>query len=276
MEKNDIFAELAGFGLSKVADEKKDVYESEDKPAPKPKVIEKSAEEFRIDDYIYSKKFHCPVCEVDFETYVTKDSKLRRVTTEYDLRPVYAPIEPMLYDVIVCDKCGYAAYRESFNVIGALHAKRILDEITPNFKPTPYPKEPTIDEAITRHKLVLLNAIVKKAKDGERAYVCMKLTWLYRIKEDAENEKTFARLACEGFTKALAEEHSPPAGLPETTVLYLIASFSVFLEDYARAVRVLSDIIISPKTSKGMKERAMNLKDELRERRGNEKGDGEI
>jgi len=268
MDKNDIFADLAGFGLAKVADEKKDVYASEEKEAPKPKVVEKPPEEFRIDDYIYAKKFHCPVCEVDFESFVAKDSKLRRVTTEYDLRPVYAPIEPMFYDVIVCDKCGYAAYRDSFDIIGALHIKRISEEISPNFKPTPYPKEPTIDEAIARHKLVLLNSIVKKSKDGERAYVCMKLTWLYRIKGDAENEKTFANLACEGFTKALAEEHSPPAGLPESTVLYLIAAFSVFLEDYARAVRVLSDIITSPKTSKGMKERAMDLKDEIKERRG--------
>jgi len=30
----------------------------------------------------------------------------------------------------------------------------------------------------------------------------------------------------------------------------------------------LSDIITSPKTSKGMKERAMNLKDEIRDKRG--------
>ena len=269
MDNKDIFAGLEGFGLSKIADDKKDLYAKDEVVKAKAKVVEAPPEpEFCIDDYIYMKNYNCPVCEANFNACVAKDSKLRRISTEFDLRPVYQPIEPMFYDVILCEKCGYAAYKDNFTSITALHARRILEDITPNFTAIPYPKEPTIDEAIGRHKLVLLNMVVRKARDGERAFVCMKLTWLYRVKGDIENEKTFARLTCEGFTKALAEDHTPPAGLSEMTVMYLIAAFSMFLEDYQRAIRILSDIITSPKTSKGMKERAMNLKDEIRDKRG--------
>ena len=60
----------------------------------------------------------------------------------------------------------------------------------------------------------------------------MKLTWLYRIKgKDLKNEKKFANLVIKGFASALLEEILPIMGLEESTVLYLIGAFSMFVGD---------------------------------------------
>lgn len=86
----------------------------------------------------------------------------------------------------------------------------MLGEIAPNFKLEPYPKEPTIDDAIDRYKLALLNAIRRRCKEGEKAYICMKLTWLYRMKgSELENEKKFTTLTVQGFNVSYTKESEP-------------------------------------------------------------------
>ena len=37
----------------------------------------------------------------------------------------------------------------------------------------------TYDEAIDRYKLSLMNTVVKKGKDSEKAYTCLKIAWIY-------------------------------------------------------------------------------------------------
>lgn len=59
--------------------------------------------------------------------------------------------------------------------------KLITGTVTANFKGMPeYGDIYTYDEAISRLKLVLLSTIVKKGKNSEKAYTCLKLAWVYR------------------------------------------------------------------------------------------------
>jgi len=266
---SNIFEGMEKFGLTPLIEKTADIFQT----APKKQEDENQKEEkaFNIDDYIYAKKFDCPVCDESFKANIVKWSKMRMKSIEYDLRPIYAPIEPMYYGVIVCDHCGYSSIMDTFNKITIRQSELVLSEISPNFKPQPFPKEPDIDTVIDRYKLALLNATVKKAKFGEKAYICMKLVWLYRIKEnDAENERKFAVLAAKGFTKALETEHAPIMGLEEVTILYLIASFSNFLGDNRNSLRILSTLIVSKKASERLKDRARDLKTKIM----NAKGDG--
>ena len=140
----------------------------------------------------------------------------------------------------------------------------VRSEISPNFKAVPYPREPKVDDAIERYKLALLCAVVRQCKNGEKAYICMKLTWLYKIKgKEAKNEKKFAQLAIQGFASALLEERLPIMGLEESTILYLIAAFSKFIGDQKNALKILSKVITSPRSSDKIKDRARDLKDEI-------------
>ena len=73
-------------------------------------------------------------------------------------------------------------------------------------------------KAIERYKLALYNTLVKKGKNSEKAYECLKISWLYRgwieelSKAEKKDEKTLAECrkeeatyyeqAYEGFLKS--------------------------------------------------------------------------
>ena len=189
---------------------------------------------------------------------------------------MYTPINPILYDVVVCEYCGYSALIKAFNSVTRIQADMIRSEISPNYKHYPYPSEPTLDEAIGRYKLALMNAMVKNGKDGERAYICMRINWLYKLKGDApDKEKVFADLTLKGLLSAVAKEHFPIAGvgLGESTAMYLIGAYSFILGDDKTAIKTLSELILSSKVSSRLKDMAMNLRDDINEKKREAKAD---
>ncbi|MCL2854673.1 MAG: DUF2225 domain-containing protein [Defluviitaleaceae bacterium] len=258
----NIFDGLEKFGFEVLADKSIDIFETKTK---KPAAAEEGAEKvFDINDYVYAKKFNCPVCLENFESFVVRSSKTKLEGVEFDLRPIHSPINHLFYDVLCCPSCGYTAVTKAFDKITTRQAELVLVELKPLYKHQPYPIEPAIDEVIDRYKLALLNATIRKAKHGEKAYICMKLTWLYRIKgDDLENEEKFATLTIRGFMQALENEVTPIMGIEEVTLLYVIAAFSKFMGNYKNALKILSTIITSRKTSERLKERSRDLRDEI-------------
>jgi len=258
----NIFEGLEKFGFEVLADKDIDIFESQ---AKKQKAAdEKAAAVFSIDNYVYAKNINCPVCKGTFESFVVKWGKTKLESVDYDLMPTYSPINHLYYDITSCKHCGYTADAKTFGKISDRQSELILTELKPLYKHVEFPKEPTIDMVIDRYKLALLSSTMKRAKQGEKAYLCMKLTWLYRIKgDDIINEKKFAVLAIKGFTQALEEEHTPIMGMEEVTILYLIAAFSKFLGHNKSALRILSTIITSRKSSERLKDRSRDLKDEI-------------
>ncbi|MCL2236357.1 MAG: DUF2225 domain-containing protein [Defluviitaleaceae bacterium] len=258
---DNIFGGLEKFGLEGVLEEGIDIFETAPK---KGSGSEKAADAdvFSIDNYVYLKEFDCLVCRKKFESYVVKWSKVRLERVEYDLRPIYSPVNHLYYDVLCCPICGHAALSRVFDKITERQIEIVRAQLRPHYKHVEYPKEPTIEQVLDRYKLALLNATIKKAKQGEKAFLCTKITWLYRIKgDDLENEKKFATLAIRGFMKALEEEHTPIMGMEEITILYLMAALSSFLGNYKNALKILSTIIVSKKASQRLKDKSRDLRD---------------
>ena len=137
----------------------------------------------------------------------------------------------------------------------------------------------TYDDAIERHKLALVNAIVKKGRASEKAYICLKMAWLYRGKAenlDAESpnyeeelnscqteEQECLKNAFEGFQQGMASEAFPMCGMDETTVDYLVAVLALRNDKLEIASKLISNIILSRTANKRMKEKAHDLKDEI-------------
>ena len=264
MNLNDIFSDMSKFGLGEVAAKQEVVFKE---PAQKDTLERKAEshidEDFNIKDYIFEKKFECPACEKETISNVVREKKIRIESVEFDLYLKCSPIDPLYYDVIICNNCGYAATKNSFGYLSERQQKLIAENITANFKPISYPDELTVEMAIERYKLALLNAVVKQAKNGERAYICTKLAWLYRICDDEESMKKFAALSITGFKKALTTESVPIMGLTDNTVLYLIGAFSKVVGDYEGAIKMLSGVVVSKSASERLKDRARDLKTEI-------------
>ncbi|MCL2874284.1 MAG: DUF2225 domain-containing protein [Defluviitaleaceae bacterium] len=213
--------------------------------------------------FVFEKSFECPVCDKPFKAYSTK-TKVKLESVDDDLMPTYTPVDPLLYDALICPSCGYCALRSNFASINDRQAELILAEITPKYKHRPHPPIMSIDGAIADYKMALLNCVTKNGKLNEKGYICMKLSWLYKRKGDIKNELAFVKQAYENFTEAFSKESLPFCGLDENTVNYLLARFTMKLGLPEDSMRFISRIITSQTINPRLKERAIDMKETLR------------
>lgn len=273
----NLLSGLEKFGLGNL--ENVDIF-SEEKKKRKAEEKKENKPELMEADLLFDKTHKCPVCENDFKAKAVKIGKAKLIEVEMDLRPKYKNIDSLKYDAIVCPYCGYAALSRFFEFITSPQVKLVKDKICVNYRAKRGEKEfYSYDDAIENHKLALLNAIVKKARVSERAYICLKLAWIIRgkaesILQDDENyneilkkchkeEAEYIKNAYEGFKAAITSETYPMCGMDETTVDYLVAVLAMKTGSFDIASKLVSGIITSRTTNKRMKEKALNLKEEL-------------
>lgn len=269
---------LEKFGLHYL--EEAGLYEDEEK---KEKESEKPKETLRVmkeEDYLYDKTHECPVCYAKIKARTMKMAKAKLSRTDLDLRPVYENIEPLKYDVVVCPHCGYTALGRYFKGLMAYQIKAIKELISVSFHPTDEGKLVfTFEEALERYKLCLANAIVKRAKASEKAYICLKTGWLLRsmgesIKDTLKNAETkkaelkeqeteFLKNALDGFITAKQSEHYPICGMDEDTVDYIIAVLAIYDGRYDIASKLISNLLASRTVSHRMKEKTRDAKEYL-------------
>ncbi len=277
----DLLSGLESLGLGDLSG--LDIYAKNDKTASKDKQ-ETVKVEVKIEetDFLFDKKYECPVCGKTFKTKMVRAGKARLERIDTDLRPIYENIDTLKYDAVVCPHCGYAALARYFTYVTHKHAKIIKESISANFVNT-FVDEPTYsyEEAIKRHKLALLNNVMKRAKDSEKAYTCLKLAWLHRgyienmpaNTEDIANkvralkaeEISFLEKAYEGFKAAFPAEEFPMCGMDDLTVCYLIGDLARQLGKYEEAAKQVSLVITSRKSNDKIKEKARDLRDLIKE-----------
>ena len=277
----DLLSGLESLGLGDLSG--LDIYAKNDKSAKKE--IEEEKKEIKIiqeTDFIFDKKFECPVCNKSFKSKMVRAGKARLERIDTDLRPIHENIDTLKYDAVVCPHCGYAALARYFTYMTHRHAKIIKESISANFVNT-FVDEPTYtyEEAIKRHKLALLNNVMKRAKDSEKAYTCLKLAWLHRgyaenLPQDTEDfankvrllkaeETSFIEKAFEGFKEAFTSEEFPMCGMDDLTVAYLIGDLARQLGKYDEAAKQVSIVVTSRKTNDRIKEKARDLRDMIKE-----------
>ncbi len=278
----NIFSGLEEFGLGKMSD--LDVYASDDKGKKAEQQGTEEKAQVVESDFIFDKTYTCPVCDKGFKSKTVKTGKVKLISADTDLRPKYQHMDSLKYDVIACPHCGYAALNRFFNYMTSQQAKLIKENITASFKGmAPEGEVLTYDEAISRHKLALVNTIVKKGKISERAYTCLKTAWLLRgkaesLEEQEETEETkkelqklqeeeleFIKNACEGFMEAFSKESFPLCGMDENTMMYLIADLARRSGKIDESSRWISRVLISRDANERIKTKARELKDLIKQ-----------
>lgn len=271
--------EKFGLDISKGKRLFEDEEDKNDKKAESQKV-----EEERIpteEDFLLDKKVQCKVCDKTFIMKMVKNGRVRRMEPDMDLRPRFQYIDTLKYDLASCPYCGYTAMNRYFDHISTAQIKLIKDEITAKFKPTATKSEDmySYDAVIDRYKLSLMNTIVKRGKASERAYTCLKISWLLRGKiegmpDGTEEEKKavaacrqeaeeFYQQAYEGFVMACSKEMFPICGMEQSTMDYLLAYMSFHFKKYEVASKYLASVISSHGASRKMKDMALDLKEQI-------------
>ena len=273
---------LSNMGLGKL--ESADLFAKEEKPQVKAEpVVEAKAKEVNEKDYIFEKSFECPVCYKKFTESKVKTGKARIVKQDQDLRPVYMGIDVGKYEVTSCPYCGYTTLDKYFTLIAAPQAKLIKEKISKNFRKFSRHTVVSYDEALERYKLSLANSIVKKSKDSEKAYICLKMAWTVRgyienydraaedyddkIEELRADEEELIHNALEGFISARATESMPIAGMDQVTLDYLLSVLCLKEGRLDEAARFIVNVLQSKNASVRIKNNALDIKAEILERK---------
>lgn len=270
-----ILSGLSSFGLGDFQNEK--IYQDDKEKALAKKQAQGQAGVMEEKDYLFEKTYTCPVCDTKFKVLAVRVGKAKLVSQDDDLRPRYEGIDPLKYDAILCNNCGFAAISRGFVNMTSLQMRNIKTKISANFKPLPESGETyTYDEAIVKHKIALVCSMVKNSKLSERAYTCLKLAWLLRSKMESldvnspEYKQAEAEVAeCisnayEGFTQAYSKENFPMCGMERMTVTYLLAELARQVGKYDEATKLLGQIITEQNASTRLKDKAYDLKDRIK------------
>lgn len=262
---------LANFGLGNLQD--KNILEeagskNESVVASKEKIV------LEEKDFLLEKTIECVVCDEKFKTITVKAGKNRKVGQDDDLRPRYSDVDPLKYDVIMCPRCGYAAISKCYRNLLPSQRKLIRENVSKTFKSPEY-KEMTYsyDDAIVRHKIALACTIVKNAKMSERAFTCLKLSWMLNSKIEELDENSWERVkyknevkeciqnAYEGFTQAFSRESFPMCGMNEVTVMYLLAQLALKCGELDDSMRMVGRILTNSNSPDRIKDKVRDLKD---------------
>lgn len=277
----DFFSGLESMGLGDLS--KMNIYDDDKKDTGSGNAAKPQEHILTEADFIFDKKMQCPICNTEFKVKAVKTGKARLIGSDSDLRPKYAGIDSIKYDAIVCPKCGYAALSRFFSYMTSSQARLIKEGITAHFQKLPETGDIyTYDEAINRYKLALLNSVVKKAKNSERAYTCLKIAWLYRGKKEnlpagtpdynsikfecEKNELEMINNAYEGFLTSREKEDFPICGMDESTFDYLIADLANRIGKYEMAEKMAASVIMSRAANAKIKERARDLRDQVKKK----------
>lgn len=196
-------------------------------------------------DSLYNKSVVCPVCQKKNEVTKVKSKECVVASRDTDFCIYYESVNPIFYDVWVCEYCGYAAQGERFESISPIDAKRVKENISTHWKSRSFSGERDIEKAMEAFKLALYNLCKSSAKPIEYAKVCLRIAWLYRMQKD-EREVEFLKHALKYYCETYENESFPVGKLDEYTCMYMIAELNRRVGKYDDAIVWFNKIISSP------------------------------
>ncbi|MDE6016698.1 MAG: DUF2225 domain-containing protein [Acetatifactor sp.] len=268
---------LSGLGLGDL--ENMDIFADPSKKQEEKEAVQKPTVQEK--DFLFEKAFVCPVCDAKFVNKIMRTGKAKLLGTDKDLRPVHEGIDTQKYDVLLCPQCGYAALSRFFTQVTSTQAKFIKEQISGKVQLHEAKGETySYEDAIERYKLALANAVVKRAKNSEKAYICLKSAWIFRgyakqleeenpqanadkIREAHEMEEDYLQNAYKGFKEANQTESFPMCGMDELTIDYLLAVLALRYKEYDTASKLVAAILTSSTATPRIKDKARDLKEDI-------------
>lgn len=204
---------------------------------------------------LYEKTVNCPICGRESKNKAVKKSSFKVINRDSDSMIYYSGVNPSFYEVTFCPECGYAALPSYFPNVNQKHISAILQNISLKWQKPVYPEIYTEEFAIKQLKLALHNAVVMDSPDSIKGLLCLKVSWLYRLMNDAENEKRFQEQTILCFEKAYISEKFPAAGMDEYTMQYLIGDLYRRLGNNDKALQSFSAVLVASGAPSKLKEK---------------------
>lgn len=213
-----------------------------------------------VADELYDKNIECPVCNSKFATKMVRTSKLRLIKQDGDFMPYYEGENPIKYKVFVCPECGYAATEERYKSILPWQIERIKSEITPKWNKRNYGNIRTVDEAIETCKLALYEGQVLDYKKVYLGSIALNIAWLFRLKEDKEQENRFLENARKLYELAYYKEDLINTNMNPLKLSYLIGELYRRLGNKNVAIKWFNSVLTNPQSNSDLTIKKMATK----------------
>lgn len=193
----------------------------------------------------YDKELTCPMCEHTFTSKKLRSRSIRVEKIENDFYTVYKnPLHnPTLYEVFVCETCGYAFTDQFHHKVTENIKERFMKKVTASWVPRSYGGERTYEEAIVTYKLALISGKITEQKLIVMAGICLRLSWLYRYLENEEEEKKFLKHAAKYYESSYIEGDFKGTSMTEIRLLFLLGELNRKLEKTDKAIIYFSEVI---------------------------------
>lgn len=197
-----------------------------------------------LPEELYPKRHTCPCCGAVFASAAVRSRFARVVRTDTDFCPHFEGVNPLFYEVVVCEACGYAFDELDSEPLNPA-ARRIARERCAGAPPRGFGGPRGLEQAVAAHRLALGCQEAVEARPSVRARTCLKLAWFYRYAGDETAEREALRTALEHYRRAFEREPRNDAK-HELRLLYLIGELHRRLGERAEAVQWFGRVIGHP------------------------------
>ena len=138
----------------------------------------------------------------------------------------------------------------------------------------------TWEQAVTSHKLAIHFANMISLQASHIASLALRLAWLYREKEMANEEQDMLRKAVESYKMAFLKEKMPIGNLTEVTLTYLIGELLRRIGNIDEALSYLGRVVSNPQAKNekrilDMAREAWHVARDMKKETGKEENTGE-
>jgi uncharacterized protein (DUF2225 family) len=189
---------------------------------------------------LFTVKITCIYCEVEFNTSRVRPSFKKSTKSDTDFGIHYKDINPEYYVVRVCPFCGLATIESSSDKMTKAQIRAFEEKVKDNWSMRDYSGERNWEEAMQTYKLALVCAQAKDEKERVIAGILHHIAWLYREKEDLEQEMRFLRFALNAYIGVYETEG---VSLNNAKLMYLIGELYRRLGEYNEAVKWFARVV---------------------------------
>ncbi|MEC2344544.1 MULTISPECIES: DUF2225 domain-containing protein [Paenibacillus] len=189
---------------------------------------------------LYQIKVTCIHCQNEFSTSRVRPSFKRAVRTDTDFCSYYQKENPDYYVVRVCPSCGFASTENSVPRLTDRQRTLFQEAIGSRFNQKDYGGRRDWETALETYKLALICAQTIGETERIIASLLHHIAWLYRYKNNVEQEKRFLQFALEAYIRVYEKEG---VGGSDARLMYLIGELNRRVGKYNDAVKWFGRVI---------------------------------
>lgn len=199
----------------------------------------------------YEQAKTCPACGRRFMLTRPRTAACVVLKRDTDFRVQCAGVDPNLYSVWVCPRCGYAASETTFEHLEEKERPSVQQALVNRPIPPEAQGERTTAGAVAAYEQAIYLGELRKLSPSYLAGLHLKLAWVYRSLGDEGHEQEHLTLARDLYRTAFNRERLGGSGkMSEATVGYLIGELCRRTGAYAEAINWFSRLVSDPRTKK--------------------------